>query len=59
MLCNAQKSVAMIFNPRNRNTSLDTAFPNFTLGSCELQFVSEFKYLGHIIANDLCDKNDI
>ena len=59
MLCNAQKSVAMIFNPRNRNKIVDTALPNFMLGSSELQFVPEFKYLGHIIANDLCDNNDI
>ena len=59
MLCNDQKSVAMIFNPKNRNRIVNTTFPNFTLGSSVLQFVSEFKYLGHIITNDLCDNNDI
>jgi len=59
MVCNAQKSVAMIFNPINRNKIVDTIFPNFTLGNSVLQFVSEFRYLGHIIENTLCDNTDI
>jgi len=45
MLCNAQKSMAMIFNPRNRNNNFNKIFPNFTLESSMLQFVSEFRYL--------------
>jgi len=59
MLCNTQKSVCMVINPRDRNKIVCTTFPKFILGSLPLQFVSEFKYLGHMITNDLSDDNDI
>jgi len=52
MPCNVQKYVA-ICNARNLNKSVNTIFQNFTLRSSVLQFASEFKYLGHIISNDL------
>jgi hypothetical protein len=55
MTCNSQKSVCMIFNPKNRNKVINTSFPNFKLGSSLLHFVIEFKYLGHMITNDLTD----
>ena len=35
------------------------SFPNFVLGGQPLQSVSEFRYLGHIITNSLCDDADI
>ena len=59
MLCNTQKSVCMVFNPRDRNKLVSTSYPNFTLGSSLLQFASAFKYLGHMITNDLSDDTDI
>jgi hypothetical protein len=59
MLCNTQKSVCMVFNPRDRNKLVSTSYPNLTLGSSLLQFVSAFKYLGHMITNDLSDDTDI
>lgn len=59
MLCNTQKSVCMVINPRDRNKIVCTTYPKFILGSLPLQFVSEFKYLGHMITNDLSDDNDI
>ena len=59
MLCNTQKSVCMVINPRDRNEIVCTAFPKFILGSLPLQFVSEFKYLGHMITYDLSYGNDI
>ena len=34
-------------------------FPNFSLGGQPLQFVTEFRYLGHIISNTLADDSDI
>jgi hypothetical protein len=49
----------MIFNPKDRNKVISTSFPNFKLGSSPLHFVTEFKYLGHIITNDLTDDVDI
>jgi len=36
MLCNAKKSVAMIFNPRSRIKITSTIFQNITLGSSVL-----------------------
>jgi hypothetical protein len=59
MTCNSQKSVCMIFNPKDRNKLISTSFPNFKLGSSPLHFVTEFKYLGHMITNDLTDDIDI
>ena len=34
-------------------------FPCFRLGGSDLQFVSQFKYLGHIITHNLSDDNDM
>jgi hypothetical protein len=46
-------------NPKDRNKVLSTSFPNFKLGSSLLHFVTEFKYLGHMITNDLTVDVDI
>ena len=34
-------------------------FPNFTICGAELEFVSEFKYLGHVIDHELLDDKDV
>ena len=47
--CNAAKTVCMIFNPKHTKMIIDSDFPNFTLNGVALQFVKQFKYLGHII----------
>ena len=49
----------MEFNPRDHTKIVAKAFPQFHLGSSQLQFVPVFKYLGHMISNDLSDDNDI
>jgi len=36
-----------------------TVFPRFRLSVSDLQFVSHFKYLGHIVTHNLSDDNDI
>ena len=38
---------------------LGTVFPRFRLGVSNLQFVPQFKYLGHIITHNLSDDNNI
>jgi len=58
MSCNDQKTVCMIVNPRNRSRSVRSSFSLFKLGTSYLQFVSSFRYLGHILSDTLCD-NDI
>ena len=35
------------------------SFPAFTLGGCQLEFVTKFKYLGHIIDSTCSDDFDI
>jgi len=59
MACNARKTVCMVVNPQCRSKMVSTSFPLFTLESSQLQFVSSFRYLGHIITNTLSDKEDI
>ena len=34
-------------------------FPSFTIGDSCVQYVSDFKYLGHIIIDNLSDDSDI
>ena len=34
-------------------------FPSFTIGDSCVQYVSDFKYLGHIIMDNLSDDGDI
>ena len=36
-----------------------TVFPRFEHGASDLQFVTHFKYLGHIITQNLSGNNDI
>ena len=38
---------------------IDTDFPCFTLDGIAFHFVSEFKYLGHMINNEFSDDDDI
>lgn len=59
MLCNVDKTVCMIFNPKCKRLIVATEFPSFTQNDSPLQFVKEFKYLGHIINNELSDNNDV
>ena len=59
MSCNVNKTVCMVFNPKNRNNIVSKNFPQFTMGNMPLQFVPEFKYLGHVITNDCSDDKDI
>lgn len=59
MSCNVDKTVCMVFNPNSRKMIIDSDFPRFTLNGVALQFVKEFKYLGHIINNEFSDDGDI
>ena len=59
MTCNAAKTVCMVFNPKCRRMIIAPEFPNFTICGAELEFVSEFKYLGHVIDHELSDDKDV
>lgn len=57
--CNAKKTVCMNFCPRDNSKIVTDNFPSFTLCGQTLEFVPEFRYLGHIINDRLSDDNDI
>ena len=59
MVCNTKKTVCMIFNPRVKSKIVCDKFPNFILDGQQLSFVSSFRYLGHIVENNMCDDLDI
>ena len=59
MTFNTRKTVCMVFDPRNRNKCIADSFPAFTVSGCQLKFVNQFKYLGHIIDNTFSDDSDI
>jgi hypothetical protein len=57
--CNTDKTVCMVFNPKCRSRIVASYFPIILFDKQPLQFVSEFRYLGHIINNEFKDDNDI
>jgi len=59
MTCNTSKTVCMVFNAVCRQKVVCDKFPAFLLSGQNLQFVAEFKYLGHIVHHDNTDDYDI
>ena len=49
----------MIFNSCDKRKIVCSDFPQFVLAKCNLTFVSQFKYLGHIIEHSFSDDADI
>ena len=49
LYCNTDKTVAMVFPPKNRRLVIGNNFPLFRLGHEVIKYVSSFKYLGHVI----------
>jgi len=58
MTCNNKKTVCMVFKPKLRAKVVADIFPQFGLGNNLLQFVKEFKCLGHMITDNLTDGAD-
>jgi len=50
--------VCIIFNPCDKRKIVCSDFPQFVLVKCNLTFVSQFKYLGHIIEHSFSDDAD-
>jgi len=59
MSCNVNKTVCMMFKPKRHSCMIRAQFPSFTIGDSCVQYVSDFKYLGHIIMDNLSDDGDI
>ena len=49
----------MVFRPRERSKVVLTSFPYLIAGGNSLQYISSFKYPGHIITDCLRDDDDI
>ena len=49
----------MMFKPKNRNRIIAVVFPTLSVGDCCINFVTTFKYLGHILNDNLRDDDDI
>ena len=56
ILFNASKSAIMVFKSK---TMPSFNIPHFNLNENNIEIVDNFKYLGHILCNDLSDKLDI
>ena len=52
IMCNTKKTVCMLFKPKQKDKWITDNFPEFTFDGYKLRFVSQFKYLGHIINDD-------
>ena len=59
MSCNVNKTVFMVFPPKEKSKTVASPFPCFGINNMELKFVDNFKYLGHIISNDERDDQDV
>ena len=49
----------MVLNTQNRSRIVQSSFPLLRLGKSDIQYVSSFRYLGHIISDSLYDNDDI
>ena len=59
MVINIHKTVCMVFMPKNHDRIIKLSFPVFCIGEESLNYVSSFKYLGHRIASNNVDNDDI
>jgi len=50
LCCNVNKTVCMVFNLKDKSKVVCNNFSCFSVDSKPMQFVIEFKYLGHVIA---------
>jgi len=59
MICNSSKTVCMVVNPKRRCNMVAYQFPNFMVNNVTLNYVNEFKYLGHVVSTSQLDDADI
>ena len=49
----------MVFNPKDKSKVVCNNFVCFSVDGKPMQFVTEFKYLGHVITCSLSDDKDL
>ena len=57
--CNISKCVSMMFKPQDCKWIVANSFPLFQIGTNKINFVKQFKYLGHILSDTCSDNEDI
>ena len=59
--CNTKKTVCMVLETSQKDRVVANEFSCFTLGDVKLEFVEQFRHLGHILCNSLNDDvlNDV
>jgi len=59
IVCNTKETVCMMFKPRCREMIAADEFPSFHIGCQPLKYVDSFRYLGHIINNNLNGNDNV
>jgi len=59
MTCSTKKTVCMVFQPKQHSKIVAKSFPFLRVGNACLEYVSSFKYLGHVISDTFTDDSDI
>jgi len=59
MSFSAQKTISVVVWPKWRGRIVVSGFPLLSIGVSSIQFVSIFKYLGHVINSCMSDDDDI
>jgi len=54
-----RKQFVCFFSPIEKSKVISYVYPNFILNGQQLQFVTEFRYLGHYIKDNMKDDADI
>jgi len=57
IVINTQKTVCMVVNPKCTSKLVCDNFPQFVLNQ-QLKYVTSFKYLGHVLMNNVSDTAD-
>lgn len=59
MSCNVSKTCCMIFNPVCKFKIVSDNFKSLCIGIDKIKYVDSYKYLGHMITNNLNDESDV
>jgi len=57
--CNVRETKCMVVNPISVDKTVRRTFPCFSIDGQIIEFVTEFKYLGHILSEKMHDDCDI
>ena len=49
----------MVINPTDSSKIVSKVFPHFMINGQSVEFVQEFRYLGHVLSQKMSDDSDI